>query len=112
MEHQNAKKLVEKLLKDIKKKGFEAEEIVEGLQELRNFALEVQDPLVTKICRLAYERIQETGEFDVNILEEDMSDEVTPIEYFLQLLKDSERKTNRDELKLFRDVLKGKTINE
>lgn len=106
-----AKKLLEKMLKDYKRKGFEAEEVIEGLQEVRNFALEAKDPLITKLCRLAYERIQETGEFNVNILEEDMSDEVAPIEYFLQLLHDSERPSNREELKLFRDVLKGKDIH-
>lgn len=109
----NAK--LESIIKKVEKDGLEAKNLVEDLKELRTYALEEQDPLVTKVLRLSYEYITENESFDVQAqYEEDEEENEYPIEiedkdnflYLLNLLLRSDHKVNREEIKDYRTALK------
>lgn len=106
---------LETVIKNVEKDGVNAKNLVEDLKELRKYALSEQDPLVTKVLRLAYEYIGEKKSFDVQAqYEEDEEENEYPIEiedtenllYLLTLLKSSDHKINRDEIKDYRTALK------
>lgn len=126
MENNEANKLIEKLQKDINKSGIDAKKTVEGLTQLRTYALEEQDPTATKVLRLAYEHIQEHGTFNIPIpadeLVADNEDEepeliensietdeerAESLVYMLSLLLDRHNPNNRQELFEYRDALKN-----
>ncbi len=126
MENIEANKLIEKLQKDINKSGIDAKKTVEGLTQLRTYALEEQDPTATKVLRLAYEHIQEHGTFNIPIPADELvadneDDEPELIEnsietdeeraeslvYMLSLLLDRHNPNNRQELFEYRDALKN-----
>lgn len=109
----NAK--LESIIKKVEKDGLEAKNLVEDLKDLRTYALEEQDPLVTKVLRLSYEYITENQSFDVQAqYEEDEEENEYPIEiedkdnflYLLNLLLRSDHKVNREEIKDYRTALK------
>ena len=125
MENNEANKLIEKLQKEINKSGIDAKKTVEGLTQLRTYALEEQDPTATKVLRLAYEHIQEHGTFNIPIpadeLVADNEDEepeliensietdeerAESLVYMLSLLLDRHNPNNRQELFEYRDALK------
>lgn len=125
MENNEANKLIEKIQKDINKSGIDAKKTVEGLTQLRTYALEEQDPTATKVLRLAYEHIQEHGTFNIPIpadeLVADNEDEepeliensietdeerAESLVYMLSLLLDRHNPNNRQELFEYRDALK------
>jgi hypothetical protein len=107
--------LLDAILAKVEKKGVEAPKLIETLKELRNIALQEQDPLVVKTLRLMYEFIEENKNFSVQAqYEEDDEGNEYPLEiedtenlvYLLTLLKDAEHKINREEIKDYRSVLK------
>lgn len=109
----NAK--LESIIKKVEKDGLEAKNLVEDLKELRAYAIEEQDPLVTKVLRLSYEYITENSSFDVQAqYEQDEEENEYPIEiedkenflYLLNLLIRCEHKVNREEIKDYRTALK------
>lgn len=81
-------------------------QIITMLKEFREFGLLAENPLVTKVSRLAYEHLAEHGEFKVAYVDEDLADEVSNFEYLLQLLGDPDNKYNKEDLQSFRDYLK------
>lgn len=126
MENIEANKLIEKIQKDINKSGIDAKKTVEGLTQLRTYALEEQDPTATKVLRMAYEHIQEHGTFNIPIPADELvadndDDEPELIEnsietdeerteslaYMLSLLLDRHNPNNRQELFEYRDALKN-----
>lgn len=126
MENIEANKLIEKLQKDINKSGIDAKKTVEGLTQLRTYALEEQDPTATKVLRLAYEHIQEHGTFNIPIpadeLVADNEDEepeliensietdeerAESLVYMLSLMLDRNNPNNKQELFEYRDALKN-----
>jgi len=115
MKTQDANDKLDAILSKVVKKGVEAPKLIETLKELRNIALEEQDPLVVKTLRLMYEFIEENKNFNVQAqYEEDEEGNEYPLEiedtenlvYLLTLLKDAEHKINREEIKDYRTVLK------
>ncbi len=58
MREAKANLAINNLMKDASKK-FDADKVVEQLQEIRTFALEEKDPTIVKICRLASEYIMD-----------------------------------------------------
>lgn len=116
MKSEKANKKIEAILKKINKKGATLSSVVEDLKELRTFALEEQDPRVTKVIRLCYEYIQENDCFDLTVekAEDEEGNEyivepgtdVENMTYFLELVRHSENKYNREELGEYRDILK------
>jgi hypothetical protein len=114
-EESNAK--IDKLLKQLEK-GFDGAKLIKALMDLREDALKDEDPLLAKILRLAAEYIKEEECFDHTVeKEEDEEGEELLLEpgtdaenlsYVLQLLKKSENKFNREEIKEMRTFLKLK----
>jgi len=101
-------------------KGFDAEKSIKALTEIRELALKEEDPLLVKVCRLAYEYIKENDCFDYTVekvdrdYEEDEEEELMEpgtdsenLTYLLQLIKKCDNDFNREEIKEFRTWLKG-----
>lgn len=112
--HQANEKLTE-LITLATKKGTTSKKLIEGLKDLREIALLEQDPLVTKVLRLAYEFLEENDDFSVEAqYEEDEEGNEYPLEipsqenlvYLLTLLKKADHKINREEIKDYRTALK------
>lgn len=108
---------IDKLIKSLEK-GFDSDKIITSLMDLREDALKDEDPLLAKVLRLASEYIKEEGCFDHTVeKEEDDEGEEFLIEpgtdaenltYLLQLIKKSDNKFNREEIKEMRTFLKLK----
>ncbi len=79
--------------------------LVEMLKEFRQYGLKAENPLVTKVSRLAYEHLEANGDFLVRYVDEDLESAVSNFEYLLQLLADPDNKYNREDLQAFRDYL-------
>ncbi|MCL9770216.1 hypothetical protein NAT47_07285 [Flavobacterium sp. HXWNR69] len=113
MENRQALKLIEKIQKELFKENFEVAEIVENLKKLREITLELNNPVVTKALRLAYEHIENNNGFFIGIpddepvdskdafIEANISEEnnVDSFNYFLSLLTDLSKKNNLLDLK-------------
>lgn len=106
---------LEAIVEKVEKKGISAPKLVDDLKELREVALQEQDPLVTKVLRLTYEYLSARETFDVEAqYDEDEEGNEYPIEvddkenllYLLNLLKNAEHKINREEIKDYRTALK------
>lgn len=116
MKTDKANKLIQKLQKDIEKNGFDAKGAIKALKEIRPFAQEEVDPLVTKSLRFAYQYLEENGEFDLEIVvDEDEEgnpilmedpDDAQNMNYYLQLLIDSANEYNRNEIREINSQLK------
>ena len=111
----NAK--IDKLIAQVEKE-FNVEAIATALMNLREDALKDEDPLLAKTFRLAAEYIRENECFDHTVeKEENEEGEEFLLEpgtdnenliYLLQLIKKSENKFNREEIKEMRTFLKLK----
>ena len=110
-----ANKKLDAIIAKVEKEGILAAGLIDELKELREFALKEQDPLVTKVIRLSYEYLTENESFDVQAqYDEDEDGSEFPIEiedqenllYLLNLLKNADRKINREEIKDYRTALK------
>lgn len=99
--------LLDKILKEYQANGIESEALIELLTQKREEFLAQEDPLATKVTRLAKEYIIENGEFDIQIEENEDSD-VDSFEYLMNLLLDPQNKYNREELAEYRTILKRK----
>jgi hypothetical protein len=114
-EESNAK--IDKIIKSLEK-GFDVEKLSKALMDLREDALKDEDPLLAKVLRLASEYMLENEVFDHTVeKEEDEEGEEHLIEpgsdaenltYLMYLLRKSENKFNREEIKEMRTFLKLK----
>ena len=68
-------KLIDKILADLDRNGIVTNTIVSDLQKLRPFAIQEEDPSLTKVIRLAYEHIEENKGFNVPIPEDEEIEE-------------------------------------
>lgn len=121
-----ANKLIVGLQKEIAKNGIVTEKLVKGLKELRPFALAEEDPTLTKVIRLTYEHIENTGSFNIPIpadeaiIEgeeeeevvnemdmEDFDNKKSSLDYLLSLMLDPKNPNNRQDLMEYRDMLKN-----
>ena len=108
MENKQALKLLEKIQKELFKDNFEVSEIVAELKKLREITLELNNPIVTKALRLAYEHLENNNGFFIGIpddepvdsketeIQANISEEnnVESFNYFLSLLTDLDKKNN------------------
>lgn len=108
MENKQALKLIEKIQKELFKDNFEVSEIVAELKKLREITLELNNPVVTKALRLAYEHIENNNGFFIGIPDDEPVDSketeiqanisnennVESFNYFLSLLTDLDKKNN------------------
>jgi len=109
-----ANKKLDAIIVDIEENGISVDTIDE-LKSLRELALTEDDPLITKVLRLAYEYLEENDSFDIEVqYEEDEDGNQYPIElsdednliYLLNLLKKADHRINREEIKEYRTALK------
>jgi hypothetical protein len=115
MKIEKANKMIDDIIAVVEKDGLAVDTLVPMLKELREYALQEEDPLVTKAIRLTYEYLTENEAYDLEVqYEEDEDGSEYPIEisdeenlvYFLTLLKKSDNKINREEIKEYRTALK------
>ena len=121
MENLEGNKLIVKIQRDLAKSGIVKDNLVKDLKELRNFALAEQDPTLTKVIRLTYEHIEQTGTFSIPIpadeavIEgeepevmdmEDFDNKRESLNYLLSLMLYRKNPTNRQDLEAYRDMLK------
>ncbi len=97
-------KKIEELLASVRKE-FNSEEVIEALKEIREIARLERNPALVKICRLAYTYIEENDSFDINFVDEEEGLDMTDFEYLLELMLQSEREVNLQEIREIRDLL-------
>ena len=113
MEKKQALKLIENIQKELFKDNFKIYEIVTELKRLREITLELNNPIVTKALRLAYEHIEKNNGFFIGIPEDEpidskdteieanisLENNVESLNFFLSLLTDIDKKNNILDLK-------------
>lgn len=113
-----ANDLINKIIDDVNKNGFDHEKLIENFKELRPYALKEEDPLATKVLRLAYQYLEENEDFDLVIEEEEFIDDdgeviqpETPettteenVINFVSLLINNSNEYNREDLRAYRDM--------
>lgn len=120
MESKEGLALIDKIQKDLERNGLIINTIIEDLKKLRPYAIEEEDPTLTKVIRLTYEHIEENKGFEIPIPEDEPIDEeheiVAPAEatdvdkleslkYLLDIMKDAHKKVYRMDLIEYRDAL-------
>lgn len=132
MESLEGNKLIIKLQKDLAKNGIKKlDAIVKDLKDLRPYALEEQDPTLTKVIRLTYEHIEDNKTFniplppeegfEVEVEEGEEAPEETPmiistietdedrvesLDYLFSLMLDRKNPSNIQDMFEYRDALK------
>lgn len=104
MNSPKANKKIEALLASVRKK-FNAEEVIEGMKELREMAREEKNPALVKICRLCYEYIEQNDHFDIEFGDDEDDLGMPEIEYLLELMLHFEKEINQQEIREIRDLL-------
>ncbi len=113
MENKQALKLIEKIQKDLLQNKFEVTKIVDDLKKIRKISLELNNPVVTKALRLAYEHLASNNAFLIGIpddepidskegtVETSISEEnnIESFNYFISLFTDLTKKNNVLDLK-------------
>ena len=105
MERKEAERLADQISQEYAKGGV-SEKVINGLKELRNYFIEIKDPMVTKLIRLTYEYLENNQEFDLVI--EDFSEEeaeMSSFEYLMQLIAGYDNQYNREELDEYKHIL-------
>lgn len=120
MKLEQSNKKIDAIIADVKANGIQLPALVEELTALRELALKEEDPLVTKTIRLVYECLEETENFQSFVFDEADEDEegneipaeelneLDSLLYFLNLLKKTDNKYNRDEIQVVKHQLLGK----
>jgi hypothetical protein len=115
MENRQALKLIEKIQKNLLQDKFDVTEIVEDLKKIREISLELNNPVVTKALRLAYEHLDANNAFLIGIPDDEPVDandtetktnissenNLESFDYFLSLFSDLTKKNNLLDLKEF-----------
>ena len=113
MENKQALKLIEKIQKEILQDKLVVADAVTDLKKLREITLELNNPVVTKALRLAYEHLESNDAFLVGIpddepvdskdavVEANISEEnnLESLNYFITLFTDLSKKNNLLDLK-------------
>lgn len=113
MENKQALKLIEKIQKDLLQNKFEVSKIVDDLKKIREISLELNNPVVTKALRLAYEHLASNNAFLIGIPDDEPIDSkegtvatsiseennIESFNYFLSLFTDLSKKNNVLDLK-------------
>ena len=113
MENKQALLLLEKNLNDLLKKKFSVESIVTDLKKIREITLDLQNPVVTKSLRLAYEHLEIKNAFLIAIPADEPIDNdevvnevafseannIESLTYYLSLFTDLNKKNNLLDIK-------------
>ena len=101
-------KKVNELRKLVNYEKLDVPRIVELMKEIREIVKSVGDPLVVKTLRLVYENLEENGSLVMDYLEDE--EDLSNLEYFADLLKDTNNKYNRQEIEDIMKTLLGLPI--
>lgn len=113
MENKQALKLIEKIQKELLQNKFSVADSVADLKKIREITLELNNPVITKALRLAYEHLEANNAFLIGIpddepvdsketeIEANISEEnnLESFNYFLSLFTDLSKKNNVLDLK-------------
>ena len=113
MENKQALKLIEKIQKELLQNKFSLADSIADLKKIREITLELNNPVVTKALRLAYEHLEANNAFLIGIpddepvdsketeIEANISEEnnLESFNYFLSLFTDLSKKNNVLDLK-------------
>lgn len=108
MQNKQAIQLIEKIQKEIFQNKFDISSTVEDLKKVREITMELNNPVLTKALRLAYEHLEENDAFLIEIPNDEPIGEDSDLEntiystehneeslnYFLSLLIDCSKKNN------------------
>ena len=94
MENKQALQLLEKNLKELAKNKFSVASIVADLKTVRELTLELQNPVVTKSLRLAYEHLENNDEVSFSD-----ANNIDSFHYYLSLFTDLSKKNNLLDIK-------------
>lgn len=108
MQNKQATQLIEKIQKEISSKKYDFSSIIEDLKKVREITMELNNPVLTKALRLAFEHLEENDAFLIEIPNDEPIDEESETEtsvyssennlesfnYFLSLLVDCSKKNN------------------
>jgi hypothetical protein len=97
---------INKILLDIKAKGWDSDRVIAQLTDFREYLKEIKKPFMVRATRVAYEYIGRNDEFAVDVFEERGEGEGTSFEYFLTLLKDADNLYNREELDEYIELMR------
>lgn len=118
MENKQALKLIEKIQKELLQNKFSVADSVADLKKIREITLELNNPVVTKALRLAYEHLEANNAFLIGIpddepvdsketeIEANISEEnnLESFNYFLSLFTDLSKKNNVLDLKEYNNA--------
>ena len=110
MKNEKAQKLYAGIIADLENGAVDVEKITKAIDQLREIAREIEDPLVLKTLRFIKEKLANDPSFDIEIEvdEEEEEEEEAPenhLLYLFQLLTESDNKYNREEIKQYRAAL-------
>lgn len=106
MRSPEAQKQIDKILSIVEKEGIKAEKLIPLIQNLREFALSEEDPLVTRTLRLTWQHLESNEGFEISYLEDAETQEENFV-YMFELIKNSDNKYNRDELREITQMLQA-----
>ncbi len=99
------KQLIDAIKQTLAKEGFEGEQLVKQLKELRQYFIEnLNQPGYVRMIRLAYENIEENGNYTFEYTEDDGK---ANLSYLMDLLIDHTNKYNKEELVEYRKMMEG-----
>jgi hypothetical protein len=99
------KPIIDKIKKTLASEGVGAT-AVEQLKELREyFKANLNEPGYVRMIRVAYENIEENGDYTFLYLQDD--DGKTNLDYLMDLFLDYTNKYNREELQDIRNLMEG-----
>ena len=113
MENRQALKLIEKIQKEILFEKFTVDQAIEDLKKIREITMEMNNPVVTKALRLAYQHLEANNGFMIGIPDDEPLDskdvkentasktthDIESLNYFLTLFTDLDKKNNVLDLK-------------
>ena len=99
MTQNEAQRLCDKIAKNFAKDKEGKEQTINDLKTLRNYFIEIKDPFITKMVRLAYEQLENNGNFDIEIEDFTPDEEQSTFEYFMELILNYDNNYNREELR-------------
>lgn len=117
MENPKAIALIDKMQNDLSK-GFDASVLASDLRALRPYAIEIEDPTLTKVIRLTAEMLESQGSFELGIPSEGEENEEgelvmelveattqESLSYLIDLMRNAKNPINREDLMLYRNRL-------
>jgi len=99
MTKNEAQRLCDKIAKNFAKDNAAKEQTINDLKTLRNYFIEIKDPMITKMIRLCYEHLENHGSFDIEIEDFEPDEEQSTFEYFMELILNYDNNYNREELR-------------